>query len=186
MEIIKKYRFLSIILIALFISGFTPMVKKYGKLKIVPKGQSQLILQDLIDKWDDYNIYYSDKYSGYSARSPLGIMFDPKNNDTMLVGDRWKKVKDQKDLIEMTQWICPTTLHEPFLNKIFGPDSQFYGYLYYSCGCVNCKMVGDKKMYVYNLEAPIEKDGDRSDNSRKLSFPLHPPYRHADVFEVNP
>ena len=63
MEIIKKYRFLSIILIALFISGFTPMGKKYGNLEIVPKGHNQLTIQDLIDKWDDYNIYYSDNYS---------------------------------------------------------------------------------------------------------------------------
>ena len=184
MEIIKKYRFLGIILIALFISGFTPLEKKYGKLEIVPENQNQVILQDLIDKWDDYNIYYSDKYAGYSARSPLGIMFDPKNNDTILMGDRWKKVKDQKTLIEMTQWICPTTLHEPFLNEIFGPDGRFYGYLYYSCGCVTCKMVGDKKMYVFNLEAPIEDNGGEGANSRKLSFPLG--LKHAEVFETNP
>jgi len=184
MEIIKKYRFLSIILIALIISGFTPLAKKYGKLKIVPKGPNQVTIQDLIDKWDDYNIYYSDKYAGFSARSPLGIIFDPKNNDTMLMGDRWKKVKDQKTLTEMTQWICPTTLHEPFLNEIFGPDGRFYGYLYYSCGCLTCKMVGDKKMYVLTLEALTEDDGDETDNSRKLSFPSD--LKHADVFEANP
>jgi len=186
MEIIKKYRFLVIILIALIISGLAPVEKVYGKLQIVPAGNDQMTIQNLIDNFNDYNIYYSDNYAGYSTRSPLGIIFDPKNNDTILVGDWWKKVKDQKDLIEMTQWICPTTLHEPFLNKIFGPDGQFYGYLYYSCGCVNCKMVGDKKMSVYSLEAPIEEDGDRSDNSRKFSFSLLPPYSHAEVFEVNP
>lgn len=186
MEIIKKFRFLVIILIALIISGLAPVEKVYGKLQIVPAGNDQMTIQNLIDNFNDYNIYYSDNYAGYNTRSPLGIMFDPKNNDTMLVGDLWKKVKDQKDLIEMTQWICPTTLHEPFLNKILGPAGQFYGYLYYSCGCVNCKMVGDKKMYVYGLEAPIEEDGDRSDNSRKFSFSYHPPYSHAEVFEVNP
>ena len=183
MEIIKKYRFLSIILIALFISGFTPLEKAYGKLEIVPIGSNQLTIQDLVDKWDDYNIYYSDKYAGYSARSPMGIIFDPKNNDTMLVGDRWKKVKNQEDLIEMTEWICPTTLHEPFLNTIFGPDGRFYGYLYYSCGCVNCKMVGDKKMYVFNLEAPIEEDGVTSVNSKKVSFPLQSTGKNAIVIE---
>jgi hypothetical protein len=158
MEIIKKYRFLIIILIALIISGFTPWGKKYGKLKIVPNSQNQVTIQDLIDKCNDYNIYYSDQYAGISVRSPLGIMFDPKNNDTMLVGDRWKKVKDQKTLIEMAQWICPTTLHEPWLNEILGPDCRFYGYLYYSYGVVTLKMVGDKKMYVFNLEEPMKED----------------------------
>ncbi len=84
----------------------------------------------------------------------------------------------------MTQWIYPTTCNEPFLNKIFGPGGQFYGYLYYSCGCVNCKMVGNKKMYVFKLEAPIEEDGITSDNSKKLSTGLNPfpsKYRHAIV-----
>ena len=185
MKIIKKYRFLSIILMALIISGFTSMEEKYGTLKTLPKGHNQLTIQDLIDKWDDYNIYYSDKYAGFNARSPLGILFDPKDNDTVLVGETWKKVKDQKTLIEMTKWICPTTLHEPCLNQIFGPDGRSYGYLYYSCGFTTCKMVGDKQMYVFNLEAPIEEDG--SGISTKINlFPSGPKYRHAEVFETNP
>ena len=186
MEIIKKYRFLIIILIALIISGFTPLEKKSGKLEIVPEDQNQVTIQDLIDKWDDYNIYYSDKYAGFSARSPLGIIFDPKNNDTMLVGYRWKKVKDQETLIEMTQWICPTTLHEPYLNEILGPYGRFYGYLYYSCGFVNSRLVGDKKMYVFNLEVPIEEDGSEIDNNTKFSFPLDQTFRSAEPFESNP
>jgi len=158
MEIIKKYRFLVIILIGLIISGFTPLEKKYGKLEIVPKGQDQLTIQDLIDKWDDYNIYYSDNYAGYSERSPLGIVFDPKNNDTTLVGDRWYKVRDQKTLIELTKWIYPTTQYEPWLNEILGPDGRFYGYLYYSYGFVTLKMVDDKTMYVFGLEDPHQEE----------------------------
>jgi hypothetical protein len=184
MEIIKKYRFLVIILIALIISGLTPVEKAYGKPQIVPEGNDQMTIQKLIDNFNDYNIYCSDCYAGYSTKSPRGILFDPKNNDTTIVGNRWKKVKNQKDLIEMTQWIYPTTCNEPFLNKIFGPGGQFYGYLYYSCGCVNCKMVGNKKMYVFKLEAPIEEDGITSDNSKKLSTGLNPfpsKYRHAIV-----
>ena len=185
MEIIKKYRFLSIILIALFVCGFSPLEKKYGKLEIIPEGQHQVTIQDLIDKWDDYNIYYSDQYDGFNVRAPLGIIFDPKNNDTVLVGYRWKKVNDQKTLIEMTQWICPTTLHEPCLNKILGPYDGFYGYLYYSCGLVTTRMIGDKKMYVFNLEMPIEEDGSEIDNYTKLRLPLDPGFKNA-VFEVNP
>ena len=160
MEIIKKYRFLVIILIGLIISGFTPLEKKYGKLEIVPKGQDQLTIQDLVDKWDDYNIYYSDQYDGFSVRSALGIMFDPKNNNTTLVGDRWKKVNDQNTLAEMTQWIVLNTQYEPWLNEILGPDGRLYGYLYYSYGVVTLKMVGDNKMYIFNLEEPPDKCGE--------------------------
>lgn len=157
MEIIKKYRFLSVFLFAFIIFSCASSQKNYGKLKSLPESQNEVTIQDLIDKWDDYNIYYSDHYNGPQVRSPLGIMFDPKNNDTTLVGDRWKKVEDQETLIEMTQWIYPTTQYDPWLNEILGPDGQFYGYLYYSYGFVTLKVVGDKKMYVFNLDEPDEE-----------------------------
>ncbi|MGB2928724.1 MAG: hypothetical protein WBB70_07425 [Desulfobacterales bacterium] len=156
----KKYIFLSVLLIALIISGCVSWQKNYGKLKTIPNGPNHLTIQNLIDKWDDYHIYCSDQYAGPSFRSPLGIMFDPKNNDTMLVGDRWKKVSDQKTLADMTKRISLATQHEPWLNEILGPDGRFYGYLYYSYGVVTLKMVGDKKMYVFNLEEPPDEGGD--------------------------
>ena len=157
MKIIKRYKFLSVFLLSLIISGCASPQKNYGKLRILPESRNDVTIQNLIDKWDDYNIYYSDSYDGYNVRSPLGIMFDPKNNDTTLVGDRWKKVRDQKDLIEMTNWIYPTTQYEPWLNEILGPDDRFYGYLYYSYGFVTLKVVEDKTMFVFNLEDPREE-----------------------------
>ena len=161
MEIIKKYRFLSVFLLVLIISGCASWQKNFGKLRILPENQNEVTIQDLIDKWDDYNIYYSDNYEESKVRTPLGIMFDPKNNDTTLVGDLWKKVGDQKALIEMTKWIFPTTQYEPWLNEILGPDGRFYGYLYYSYGFVTLKVVGDRTMYVLNLEDPREEgDGE--------------------------
>ena len=161
MKLLNNYRFLSFFLIALIISSCASWQQNYGKLRILPKGQNEVTIQDLIDNWKDYNIYYSDKYDGFDARSPLGIMFDPKNNDTMLVGDRWKKVEDQQTLIEMTQWIYPTTQYEPWLNEILGPDGRFYGYLYFSYGFATLKVVDDNTMYVFNLDEPREEgDGD--------------------------
>jgi len=161
MKLLNNYRFLSFFLIALIISSCASWQQNYGKLRILPKGQNEVTIQDLIDNWKDYNIYYSDKYDGFDARSPLGIMFDPKNNDTVLVGDRWKKVEDQETLIEMTQWIYPTTQYEPWLNEILGPDGRFYGYLYYSYGFATIKVVDNNTMYVFNLNEPREEgDGD--------------------------
>ena len=161
MEIIKKYKFLCVSMIAFILFGCASWQKNYGRLRIIPENRNQVTIQDLINNWDDYNIYYSDSYDGFNVRSPLGIMFDPKNNDTTLVGDRWKKVGDQKTLIEMTKWIYPTTQYEPWLNEILGPDGKFYGYLYYSYGFVTLKVVDDRTMYVLNLEDPREEgDGD--------------------------
>jgi hypothetical protein len=156
----KKYILLSVLFIALIISGCVSWQKNYGTLKTIPNGPSHLTIQNLIDKWDDYHIYSSDQYAGPGFRSPLGIMFDPKNNDTMLVGDLWKKVSDQKTLTDMTKRIFLATQREPWLNEILGPDGLLYGYLYYSYGVVTLKMVGEKKMYIFNLEEPPSEGGD--------------------------
>ena len=160
MEIIKKYKFLSVFLAASIISGCVSLQKNYGSLKTVPKDSNEVTIQYLIDKWDDYHVYSYDQCAGPDLRLPLGIMFDPKNNDTMLVGGCWKKVKDQKSLTEMTKRIFLATYHEPWLNEIVGPDGQLYGYIYYSCGVVPLKMVGDNKMYVFCLEELLNEGGD--------------------------
>jgi len=160
MQINKVFRLLSVILLAIIVFGCASWQKNYGKLRILTESKNEVTIQDLIDKWDDYNIFYSDNYEESNVRTPLGIMFDPKNNDTKLVGDRWYKVADQKTLIELTKWIYPTTQYEPWLNEILGPDGRFYGYLYYSYGFVTLKMVGDKMMYVFNLEEPHHEEGD--------------------------
>ncbi|MGB2690810.1 MAG: hypothetical protein WBC36_17650, partial [Desulfobacterales bacterium] len=69
MEIIKKYRLLNVFLIALIISSCASWQKNYGKLRILPKSHNEVTIQDLIGKWDDYNIYYSDNYEESNVRT---------------------------------------------------------------------------------------------------------------------
>jgi hypothetical protein len=153
----RKFYLFLILFFVFVASGCVQLQNNYGMIKMIPPAGGKVTIQDLIDKWQDYNVYYYDDYDGYSTRTPLGIMFDPKNNDTTLVGDRWKKVKTQQDLIEMTKWIFPTTQYEPWLNEILGPHGRFYGYLYYSYGGVVLKKIGDNKIYVFALEKPIDE-----------------------------
>ncbi len=154
----NKHRLLIMLLIVLILCGCSISLKNYGKVKMLPKGPGEVTIQDLIDKWEDYDIYYAGSFARYyGVRNPLGVMFDPKNNDTALVGDRWEKVRDQKTLIEITQMIYPHTQYEPWLSEILGPDGRFYGYLYYSYGMVVLKLTDNGKMYVYDLEeVPVE------------------------------
>jgi hypothetical protein len=140
----KKYRYLNLFLIALFITGCASWQNNYGKLQSLPKEESKMIVQNLIDKWDEYDIYYYDSMTPYS----VGIMFDQKNNDTALVGDTWKKITDEETLLKTVNWIK----HNRSFRKIIGPDGRFYGYIYNSYGHVTLKMIGDKKMYVFSLE----------------------------------
>jgi hypothetical protein len=139
----NKYIYLNLLLIAMLISGCASWQKNYGKLKSLPKDESELTIRNLIDKWEDYDIYYYD----LGTPSSVGIIFDPKNNDTALTGDMWKKVTDEETLLKIVKWLN----HDRLLNEIIDPDGRFYGYLYYSYGHVTLKMMGDNKMYVYNL-----------------------------------
>jgi hypothetical protein len=151
----NKHRFLIMFLIVLILYGCSISLKNYGKVKMLPKGPDEVTIKDLIEKWEDYDIYYSGSFAKYyGVRNPLGVMFDPKNNDTALVGDSWEKVRDQKTLIEITQMIYPNTQHDPWLSEILGPDGRFYGYLYYSYGMVVLKLTDDGRMYIYDLEEP--------------------------------
>ncbi len=75
MEIIKKYRFLSVFLVAFVISSCASWQKNYGKLRILPENQNEVTIQDLIDKWDDYNIYYSDNYEESNRSNTSGDHF---------------------------------------------------------------------------------------------------------------
>jgi hypothetical protein len=155
----KKYLHISIIVcLVLTAFGCVQLQETYGTVKSIPDTGGKVSIQDLIHKWDDYNIYYSDRYDGeYNARSALGVIFDPKDNDTVLVGDRWHPIRDKKTLIEATEWIYSATQYEPYLNEILGPDGRFYGYLYYSYGIVVLKKIDDNKMYVLDLERPHEE-----------------------------
>lgn len=140
----KKYIHLNVVLIAMVIFGCASWQNNYGKLQSLPKDESKMIVQNLIDKWDEYDIYYYDTMTPYS----LGIMFDPKNNDTALMGDSWKKITDKDTLLKTVNWIK----HDRFFRKIIGPDGRFYGYIYNSYGHVTLKTIGDNKMYVFKLE----------------------------------
>ena len=156
MGIIKKNKFLSFFLVTMIIYSCAPVLKNYGSLRMVSKSQNKVTIQDLINNWEDYNIYFSDKYDDYDPRKALGIMFDPKNNDTKLVGDRWKMIKSQKDLIVAIQWIYQNTRLDPWLNEILGPDGRVYGYLYYSYGLATFKVVDDNTMSALGLDDPAD------------------------------
>jgi hypothetical protein len=152
----KKYIHTFLILFfILSISGCAQIFANYGTMKIIPPTKGNVTIQDLIDHWKDYNIYYA----GYGVRLPLGVWFDPKDNDTSLTGKLWKPVQDKETLIEIVQWIYPYTQFQPYLSEILGPHGRLYGYLYYSYGPAVFKKIGKNKMYVYNLDLPHQHDG---------------------------
>lgn len=151
----NNYLNIFLIVIILSISGCSQYFKGYGKTRILSGAKGEVTIQDLIENWDDYDIYYA----GLDARSPLGVMFDPKNNDSSLKGDRWKKIINQKELLETIKWLCTTAdNHQPDLRIILGPDAQFFGYMYHSHGYIVLKKIDEKTMYVNDLQGSIWED----------------------------
>jgi hypothetical protein len=152
----KKSFFITIFFILiLMVSGCASSFKNYARVEIVPKKKGAMTIQNLVDQWDKYHIYYA----GRDDRFPLGIIFDPKDNDTSLTGDRWKNIESKKNLLAIMGRIEPTTSYYPSLSEIIGPDGRLYGYLYHSFGPAVFKRIDDNKMYAFNLEDPNDRDG---------------------------
>jgi len=110
-----------------------------------------MTLAELIENWEDYQVYYGTK----ASPNPAGIMFDPKNDDTTLVGDSWIKIADQQTLIETIR-IIETTWGdgEVLIIKGPGPDSLFFGYMYlplWRYGTTFMKLVDEQTLYVGSI-----------------------------------
>lgn len=147
-----------LIVIVLVVCGCTSMFANYGKVKnLTGDRKKDVTIDALIENWTDYDIYYA----GMGVKAPLGIMFDPKANNTKLTGDAWRKVEDQKTLKEIVRWIYPTTQEFPWFAELLGPDDSFLGYLYYSGGPASLKRNNGSTFYVLELENPDDRKRER-------------------------
>ena len=115
----KKYIYLTIFgFISLFLIYGCSWLKSYGKIRVLSRHEEKVSLQELEKNWQDYTIYYA----GLSVETAAGIMFDPKNDDKTLIGDKWIKVEDKETLFELLGWIRTYIQFDPRLWKILGPD----------------------------------------------------------------
>jgi len=123
----------------------------YGKIRRQPSRGERITIEQLEENWQDYTV----SYNGLKVSTPKGIMFDPKNNETTLVGDTWIKVEDKKTVSEVIGWIKNYTQFNPQVWTILGPDDRLYGYLFYPGGQVVIKVVNDTTMSVYSPSFPV-------------------------------
>jgi len=140
----------SVILIAVFLVSGCSWYRSYGKVRALPRHEEKLAIQGLKENWHDYTIYYA----GLSIGHPSAILFDPKTDDKALVNDKWIRVEDQETLSELISWIQHSTQFPPRLQRILGPDDQFYGYFYSGWNHVVLKVVDERTLWVYDLPIP--------------------------------
>jgi hypothetical protein len=153
----NKYLYVILIgvMVVFLFSGCASMLAGYGKLRPQPMRGERVTIEQLVDNWQDYVIHYA----GLNVGNPAGIMFDPKDDDRTLTGDKWIKVEDKKTLLELVRWMKSYTELNPQVWRILGPNNKLFGYLYYPsyrmyADSVVIKVINDKTMYVYDVESP--------------------------------
>ena len=140
-----------VILILIFIMGCSGT---YGKLKTQSRNDSKTTQQELIDNWQDYEIWF--KYTV--------IVFDPRNDDKkILVGSNWGTVKDQETWTKIVKE--NTTSHgnlSPLwanyamtrVREIWSPDNHLYGYIIHQQpDSVGVKVVDENTMRLFHHTA---------------------------------
>ena len=151
----RKYIYPAVIgLVSLSLMSGCSWLKSYGKVRVLSRHEQKVTIKGLKENWQDYTVYYA----GLSVGTAAGVMFDARNDDKTLVGDRWTKVEDQQTLLELIGVIESYTHFYPRLHRILGPDDQSYGYLFFAWCHPVIKVVDDRTLYVCDLESPLYYD----------------------------
>ncbi len=120
----KLKRFaVSAILFFVLISGCSG---HHGRISKQTGTADKVTLADLKENLDEYDMYYSTRNGRWAA----GVIFDPKNNGTKIVGDSWIKIEDPEILSRSINEINIMYSHAK-VHIIEGPDNQVFGYIYY-------------------------------------------------------
>lgn len=88
-----------------------------------------MTIQQLKENWQKYNIFFT----GVEPNVPSAIIFDRKDDDREIIGERWWDLKEYNTLSEAIVRIeaqVPLGPYYPRLRKMLGPDDHLYGYVY--------------------------------------------------------
>jgi hypothetical protein len=122
----------------------------YGKLNPVYSRTDGISLQTLMERWQDFDVYYA----GLSTENPSAVMFDPKGDNKQIVSDKWMLLEDNERISEAVHWLTNNVKFPPVLYKMVGPDDRLYGYMYTAWNHVYMKMVDENTLWVHDLPLP--------------------------------
>ena len=153
--IIKMGAFL--LLSTLLVTGCVTL--KSSGLFVAPgyKGGT-VTLKDIRDNLDNFDVFFM----GLTEDMPTALLFDPKDDDKRVVGDRWEKVSNLDKIDDMITFVKSFTEFDPRLFAVMGPDNQVYGYLLSPRVGVGTRVIDDKTIYIYGIKSPLYSDKERS------------------------
>jgi hypothetical protein len=131
--------------ISLLISGCLTL-PGYGRITAT---KGDVTIQNLVSDWEGFHV----TYVGIRPERPLGVMFDPKDDEYSLTGKRWKPIQDAGVLKETLMWLEATDHNPPAprLWRIVGPEGGFYGYVYTGNDPVVMRSIDENTLYVMEL-----------------------------------
>lgn len=138
------------VLVAFLASGCAGT--QYGKLRL-PEKTDAVTIQGLQKNWQDYEVYYA----GVHAAHPSAVMFDRRDDDRVIMTERWFKMKDKElldDVIDSIQRQLSFAGYYPRLWKIIGPEGHLYGYMFTSWDHATMKAADEKSLFVNDLPMP--------------------------------
>jgi hypothetical protein len=151
-EMIKMKKaavFVSLISLFLIVAG----CGSYGKFRLQSGPGETMTTQDLKENWQKYTILAT----GVERNVPSAIIFDRKDDNGEIIGERWWELKDYKAVSETVDWIEaqePVGGYYPRLWKILGLDEHLYGYMFTAWDHAVMFVGDDKTMRVMDLPVP--------------------------------
>jgi hypothetical protein len=130
---------------------------------------NRITVQGLVKDWQDYTVYFT----GHGRGHPSAVLFKPKDDDRVVIADRWWKVEKYEiltDLVDSIQRQTPISFYYPRLLELVGPDNHRYGYVFTSWDHVVVRLIDERTMVVNDLPMPpyLAIDGEGT-------FPLRRP-----------
>ena len=122
--------------------------ENYGIIRIPSDNDNKMTLVELKENWQDYSVYRGYRW----ATRPAAIMFDPKDNDKKLVGDRWYLIEDEETLSQSIREIQAWFDVDDYtaVGLMEGPDNEVFGYIYPAYR-VPVRMIDERTLYVSRL-----------------------------------
>ena len=138
----------------------------YGYVRSQMVYGNRITVQGLVKDWQDYTIYFT----GHGSGHPSAVLFEPKDDDRVIIADRWWKVEQYElliDLVDRIQRQLPIGYYYPRLLELLGPDNHRYGYVFTSWDHVVAKCIDDRTVVIYDLPLPPYLAIDGGDGPRE-------------------
>ncbi|MEW6666824.1 MAG: hypothetical protein AB1512_16605 [Thermodesulfobacteriota bacterium] len=130
-------------------AGLSP----YGKLYLTADGKDRVTIEQLVERWQDYDVYWA----GVSTHRPSAVLFDPKADDRVLqVHHWWVKLDRKETLLDLVKWLQFDMDYDPEVRMVLSPDDRLFGYMYTAWHYARILVKDEKTLWVDDLSMPPE------------------------------